>query len=295
MVTGNDGGLWISYDGGARWNKSDNLPISQFYHVSLDDKDPYQVYGGLQDNSAWVGDSAYPGGISNGRWENLGGGDGFWAWADPADPEGFAYVESQGGSMLRVNRKTLEARDIQPRSDTDEKLRFNWNTPIALSPNETGTIYIGAQYLFRSRDHGQSWDKISPDLTTNDKDEQKQEESRRRHRRQLRRRDPHDDLRRQRVAAPSGADLGRDRRRQRAAHPRRRQELDQPHRQPGPAAPVLGVVDRGQPLRAGHGLRRLRPAHLRRHGPARLPDHRLRPHLDAHRAGRRRACAASPT
>ena len=177
MVTGNDGGLWISYDGGARWTKSDNLPISQFYHVSVDDKDPYQVYGGLQDNSAWVGDSAYPGGVSNSRWENLGGGDGFWAWADPADPEGYAYVESQGGSILRVNRRTLEARDIQPRSDSDEKLRFNWNTPIALSPNETGTIYIGAQYLYRSRDHGQSWDRISPDLTTNDKDQQKQEES----------------------------------------------------------------------------------------------------------------------
>lgn len=177
MVTGNDGGLWISYDGGARWNKTDNLPISQFYHVSVDDKDPYQVYGGLQDNSAWVGDSAYPGGVSNARWENLGGGDGFWAWADPSDPEGYAYVESQGGSILRVNRKTLEARDIQPKSDSKEKLRFNWNTPVLVSPNEKGTIYIGAQYMFRSRDHGQSWDKISPDLTTNDKEEQKQEES----------------------------------------------------------------------------------------------------------------------
>jgi photosystem II stability/assembly factor-like uncharacterized protein len=177
MVTGNDGGLWISYDGGARWVKSDNLPISQFYHVSLDDKDPYQVYGGLQDNSAWVGDSAYPGGVSNSRWENLGGGDGFWAWADPADPEGYAYVESQGGSILRVNRETLEARDIQPKSETAEKLRFNWNTPIVLSPNEKGTIYIGAQYLFRSRDHGQTWDRISPDLTTNDKVEQNQEQS----------------------------------------------------------------------------------------------------------------------
>jgi photosystem II stability/assembly factor-like uncharacterized protein len=177
VITGNDGGLWFSYDGGNRWVKDDNLPISQFYHVSLDEKDPYQVYGGLQDNSEWVGDSAYPGGITNGRWENLGGGDGFWVWPDPADPEGFAYGESQGGSVARVNRKTLEARDIQPKSDTTEKLRFNWNTPLVTSPNEKGTIYIGAQYLFRSRDHGQSWDKISPDLTTNDPERQKQEES----------------------------------------------------------------------------------------------------------------------
>ncbi|MGH7023594.1 MAG: WD40/YVTN/BNR-like repeat-containing protein, partial [Caulobacteraceae bacterium] len=163
--------------GGNRWVKTDNLPIGQFYHVSVDGKDPYQVYGGLQDNSVWVGDSAYPGGITNSRWENLGGGDGFWAWPDPADPEGFAYVESQGGALLRVNRKTLEARDIQPRSDSPEKLRFNWNAPVVLSPNEKGTIYIGAQYLYRSRDHGQTWDKISPDLTTNNKDEQRQEQS----------------------------------------------------------------------------------------------------------------------
>ncbi len=176
-VTGSDGGLWISYDGANRWAKVDNLPISQFYHVSVDDKDPYQVYGGLQDNSAWVGDSAYPGGITGSRWENLGGGDGFWAWPDPAAPTDYAYVESQGGSILRVNRRTLEARDIQPKSDSAEKLRFNWNTPVALSPNEKGTLYIGAQYLFRSRDHGQSWDRISPDLTTNDKSKQRQEES----------------------------------------------------------------------------------------------------------------------
>ncbi|MEO8926588.1 MAG: hypothetical protein ABI306_05435 [Caulobacteraceae bacterium] len=177
VITGDDGGLWISHDGGSRWIKSENLPISQFYHVSVDDKDPYQVYGGLQDNSAWAGDSAYPGGITNGRWENLTGGDGFWAWADPAAPEDFAYVETQGGSVTRVNRHTLESRDIQPKSDSAEKLRFNWNTPLVVSPNEKGTIYIAAQYLFRSRDHGQTWDKISPDLTTNDKQKQRQEES----------------------------------------------------------------------------------------------------------------------
>ena len=100
-----------------------------------------------------------------------------WAWPDPADPENFAYVEYQGGNVARVNRRTLEARDIQPKSDSGEKLRFNWNAPIAVSPNEKGTIYIGAQYLFRSRDHGQSWEKISPDLSTQDPNKQKQEES----------------------------------------------------------------------------------------------------------------------
>ncbi len=178
VITGDDGGLWISHDGANRWVKNENLPISQFYHVSVDDKDPYQVYGGLQDNDSWAGDSAYPGGITNSRWENIGvGGDGFWAWPDPADPENFAYAEIQGGWVVRKNRHTLEGRNIQPRSDTTEKLRFNWNAPLVTSPNEKGTIYIGAQYLFRSRDHGQSWDKISPDLTTNDPQKQKQEES----------------------------------------------------------------------------------------------------------------------
>src|SRR5437764_5155797 len=89
----------------------------------------------------------------------------------------YIYAEYQGGKIGRVNRNTHEARNIKPRPNYKEKLRFNWNTPIALSPNEKGTIYIGAQLLFRSRDHGQSWERISPDLTTNDPEKQKQEES----------------------------------------------------------------------------------------------------------------------
>ena len=176
IVAGNDGGLWYTYDGGTRWWHAENLPVSQFYHVSTDNKDPYQVYGGLQDNSAWVGDQDYPGGISNSRWENLFGGDGFWAFSDPSDPD-YAYAESQGGFVGRINRKTLQARLIQPQANYKEKLRFNWNTPIALSPNEKGTIYIGSQFLFRSRDHGGTWDRISPDLSTNDPIRQKQEQS----------------------------------------------------------------------------------------------------------------------
>jgi photosystem II stability/assembly factor-like uncharacterized protein len=176
IAGGDDGGLWYTFDGGNRWWKANNLPVSQFYHVSTDNKDPYQVYGGLQDNSSWVGDSEYPGGITNNRWENLYGGDGFWAFADPSDAN-YAYAEAQGGHIGRVNRKTLEQRDIQPKGGYKEKLRYNWNTPIALSPNELGTIYIGSQFLFRSRDHGVTWDRISPDLTTNDPIRQRQEES----------------------------------------------------------------------------------------------------------------------
>jgi len=176
VISGDDGGLWQSYDGGSRWWKGENLPISQYYHVSVDDQDPYQVYGGLQDNSSWVGDSAYPGGITNGRWENMYYGDGFWMFSDPADPD-YLYAEYQGGFLARINRDTHQARDIQPKARAGEKLRFNWNTPLHLSPNERGTLYIGSQFLFRTRDHGQTWERISPDLTTNDPQKQRQEET----------------------------------------------------------------------------------------------------------------------
>jgi len=177
VITGDDGGLWRSEDGGSRWKHQMNLPISQFYHVSTDNSDPYHAYGGLQDNSSWVGDSSYPGGVSNSRWENMFGGDGFWMFEDTSDPT-YIYAEYQGGEIGRVNRNTHEMRGIKPLPNYGEKkLRFNWNTPIHMSPNEKGTIYIGAQFLFRSRDHGQSWDRISPDLTTNDPEKQKQEES----------------------------------------------------------------------------------------------------------------------
>ncbi len=177
LIAGDDGGVWYSYDGGNKWWKADNLPISQFYHVSVDMERPYNVYGGLQDNSSWVGMSAYPGGITNAQWENMYGGDGFWMFADTADPT-YIYAESQGGEIGRVNRKTHETRAVKPLPRYKEgKLRYNWNTPIHMSPTQKGVVYIGAQYLFRSRDHGQTWDRISPDLTTNDPEKQKQEQS----------------------------------------------------------------------------------------------------------------------
>jgi photosystem II stability/assembly factor-like uncharacterized protein len=175
VITGDDGGLWYSYDGANKWWKAENLPVSQFYHVSVDMETPYRVYGGLQDNSSWVGDSQYPGGITNSRWENMYGGDGFWMFSDPTDPA-YLYAESQGGYIGRINRRTHEVRAIQPLPGYKEgKLRYNWNTPIQVSAN--GTVYIGSQFLFRSNDKGQTWDRISPDLTTNDPSKQKQEES----------------------------------------------------------------------------------------------------------------------
>jgi photosystem II stability/assembly factor-like uncharacterized protein len=176
IVGGNDGGLYASFDGANRWWKYENLPVSQFYHVAADDRDPYRVYGGLQDNSSWVGPSAYGGGITNETWDNLYGGDGFWVIPDPTDPNA-VYAESQGGYIGRVDREIQVARDIQPKAGYHERLRFNWNTPIARSPTNASTVYIGAQFLFRSRDKGDNWERISPDLTTNDPEKQKQEDS----------------------------------------------------------------------------------------------------------------------
>ena len=177
VITVDDGGIWYSYDGADRWWKGENLPISQFYHVSVDDDRPYKVYGGLQDNSSWVGYSQYPGGIAKSQWENMYGGDGFWVFVDPTDPT-YLYAEAQGGYIGRVNRKTHETRDIKPLPNYKEgKLRFNWNAPIHVSPTKNGTIYIGSQFLHQSKDFGQTWRRISPDLSTNDPNKQKQEES----------------------------------------------------------------------------------------------------------------------
>ena len=177
IFTGDDGGLWRSLDGGNQWEHMKNLPISQFYHVSADNADPYRVYGGLQDNSSWVGDSSYPGGVTNARWENMYGGDGFWMWQDPTDAD-YVYAEAQGGDIGRVNRFTHQVRAIKPYARYGEKkLRFNWNTPIQVSPTDKNTLYLGSQFVYRSRDKGQSWERISPDLTSNDAEKQKQEES----------------------------------------------------------------------------------------------------------------------
>ena len=274
-----------------------NLPVSQFYHVSVDKAEPYHVYGGLQDNSSWVGDSSYPGGVTNSRWENMFGGDGFWMWEDPSDPT-YIYAEAQGGEIGRVNRYTHETRAIKPYPQYGEKkLRFNWNTPIQMSPNEKGTIYLGAQFLFRSRDHGQSWDRISPDLTTNDPEKQKQEESGGVTVDNSVGRDAHHHLLHFRVAQERPGDLGRHRRRQRADHARRRQELDQ--RQPATSRasgkrPWVSWVEASR-YRRRHRLRHVRPPHVRRHEAVRLQDHRLRQDLDGAARPSKPACAATRT
>jgi len=177
LFDGTDGGVYQSLDRGAHWRFEANLPVSQFYHVSADSAEPYNVYGGLQDNGSWMGPSRAVGGIAHRHWRNIGGGDGFWAFSDPSDPD-YAYAESQGGEITRFRRSTGESRNLKPLPGlNDPEFRFNWNTPIHLSPNQSATIYLGAQYLFRSRNHGETWERISPDLTTDDPGRRHQENS----------------------------------------------------------------------------------------------------------------------
>jgi photosystem II stability/assembly factor-like uncharacterized protein len=177
MYLGTDGGLYISYDRGSTWVHAENLPLSQFYHVAVDNEKPYNVYGGLQDNGSWVGPSESPGGITNCDWKSVGYGDGFNVIPDPTD-KNIIYWQYQGGNLMRYYKNTFEIKEIKPFTDNpDEKLRFNWDTPIAFSPTNEGVLYVGAQYLYRTTDRGDSWQKISPDLTTNDPDKQRQEES----------------------------------------------------------------------------------------------------------------------
>ncbi len=177
LILGTDGGIYMSNDRGAKWSFVRSLPISQFYQISFDMDDPYHVYGGLQDNGTWMGPSRSPGGVEGKDWDNVGMGDGFHAYVDRGDSD-IIYVEWQGGRIQRVRKSTGESKDIQPLPRAGEpKLRFNWNTPIHLSPNRADTLYLGSQFLLRSRNRGESWKRVSGDLTTNDPQKQKQIDS----------------------------------------------------------------------------------------------------------------------
>ncbi len=177
LYIGTDGGFYISHDQGSTWQHAQNLPVAQFYHISVDNEEPYNVYGGLQDNGSWIGKSQGINGITNCDWENVGYGDGFTVLPDPAD-KNILYWLYQGGQLMRFYKDTREIKEIKPFSDDpDVKLRFNWDTPVYFSPTQEGVLYIGAQFLYRTDNRGDSWEKISPDLTTNDPEKQKQEES----------------------------------------------------------------------------------------------------------------------
>ncbi|MGA2587400.1 MAG: hypothetical protein ABSF88_10315 [Candidatus Aminicenantales bacterium] len=241
FYVGQDGGASITYDHGKTWVFFDNLCFAQFYAVSVDLRDPYYVYGGLQDNGTWGGPSMNrEGEILTDFWYNVGGGDGFHTQNDPSDWRTL-YGESQGGSAQRTNVETRESRSIRPsqmnilnyaeyfpgapasvpappqgqrggqppaqaaapaqqgqrgggqrgQAQTQGQggqagaamgqmgqqargpFRFNWSTPILISPNNPRTIYMGGNHLFRSLDRGDHWMIISPDLTTNDPNKNK--------------------------------------------------------------------------------------------------------------------------
>ncbi len=178
MMDGNDGGLAITYDQGKTWRYVQNLPVGQFYHVNVDNALPYHVYGGMQDNGSWRG-PAYVwarGGIINTYWQNLMGGDGFDVVPDPSDDR-YCYAMWQQGRIGRVDLKTGYSKGIRPVLPNGEFLRCNWNAAIAADPFDKNGLYFGGQYLFHTTDHGNSWDIISPDLTTNDSAKQKQSKS----------------------------------------------------------------------------------------------------------------------
>jgi photosystem II stability/assembly factor-like uncharacterized protein len=171
IIDGNDGGIGITRDRGKTWMFDEKLPVGQFYHINVDNEQPYNVMGGMQDNGSWRG-PAYTwmsGGIKNYYWENLWGGDGFDVMPDPDDAK-WVYAMSQGGSVGRINVETGESwRSIRPVApDLNTRLRFNWNAAIAQDPFNKSTIYFGSQFVHKSNNKGASWETISGDLTTND-------------------------------------------------------------------------------------------------------------------------------
>lgn len=179
LVLATDGGVYISRDRGGSFAFASAIPVGQFYHVTVDQQRPYRVYGGLQDNGSWSGPSRVlgSGAIRNRDWISVGIGDGFNVFADPRDPA-LIFSEYQGGQIRRVNLRTGEMKDIRPHEGAgDPEYRFNWNSAFVPSPHDSDVIYLGSQFLFRSRDRGDTWERISGDLTTNDPEKLKQKQS----------------------------------------------------------------------------------------------------------------------
>ena len=181
LIIGGDGGVSISWDRGLSWDFRNNIPIGQFYEIDIDNKVPFTVCGGLQDNGEWCLPSAVRdrNGIANRDAWNIGGGDGFYVKFDRSD-ENYAYAESQNGNASRVNLNSLERTNARPggrggggagaadaASGAPAALRFNWDTPIETSHFDPRVVYMGAQMVYKSSDNGATWTAISPDLTTN--------------------------------------------------------------------------------------------------------------------------------
>ena len=168
MLIGCDGGFYATYDKGAKWDHINTVPMGQFYHVATDNRRPYRVYGGLQDNGSWGGpsDTLKRTGPTNEDWIFVSGGDGFVCRVDPLDAD-LVYSESQGGNISRRNYRTGESSGIRPpaRKPGEAAYRFHWNTPFILSSHNSSIFYSGAQFVFKSVKKGDELKVISSDLT----------------------------------------------------------------------------------------------------------------------------------
>ncbi|MDE2346454.1 MAG: hypothetical protein KGL13_08295 [Gammaproteobacteria bacterium] len=183
IIQGNDGGVFLSVNGGKNWRFLDTLPIEQAYTVSVDDQSPFHACLGLQDNSAWCGPSSALNqrGVTGKNWFTTVGGDGEYAVIAPSDPH-IIYADLEDGYTVRYDTRTHLSRMIRPSTSyglqntaktlAESEYRFNWTSPIAVSPTDANTVYIGADVLFKSNDGGTTWQVISPDLTRNDKSKQ---------------------------------------------------------------------------------------------------------------------------
>jgi photosystem II stability/assembly factor-like uncharacterized protein len=171
MIIGCDGGFYTSYDRGAHWDHLNTAALGQFYHVAVDSRLNYKVYGGLQDNGSWGGPSRTrtATGPVNEDWFSVGGGDGFVCRVDPNDPDQI-YAESQGGAFTRTNLRTGERASFRPRPVVQgKKLRFNWNSPFILSHHNSKIYYCAGNYVFKSLDRGNDLQPISPEITASEK------------------------------------------------------------------------------------------------------------------------------
>jgi photosystem II stability/assembly factor-like uncharacterized protein len=175
LINGNDGGLNISYDDGANWTKCNPHSVSQFYSVNVDYQSNYNVYGGMQDNGVWVGPNNYKYDVEwhqEGKYayESLMGGDGMQTQIDRRNPN-IVFTGFQFGNYYRIDRDKKDMKYISPKAKKDEKpLRYNWQTPILLSSHNQDILYMGSQYLYRSFNQGETWEKISGDLTQGGKE-----------------------------------------------------------------------------------------------------------------------------
>jgi len=160
MLVGSDGGFYASYDRMQHWDYLNTTAIGQFYHVVVDTRQPYRVYGGMQDNGSWGGPSrSLSGGILNDDWVLIGGGDGFVCGVDPEDPD-VVYGESQDGNIYRRNLRTGASASARPRGAH----RFNWNTPFILSRHNPRIFYSAGNHVFRSLKQGENCKPISPEI-----------------------------------------------------------------------------------------------------------------------------------